>query len=162
MRDYMCTCLKCGSQANLSFNEPYPQFGDQFIRPCKHCNEDTTQTMVLTKRLERQLHRQQAEEELRSSITDYCQQYGFTARFLYESVIITTPISSWQFPYHDARKTLYHESTIKINFNTGDYANMHVQFQNQKMTCEEVIDYIAVHDAWRGKERSTDRPKAGV
>lgn len=44
------------------------------------------------------------------------------------------------------KKTLRHESTTKINFATGDYAFTHEQFRDQKMTFEEVIDYIAAHD----------------
>ena len=82
-----------------------------------------------------------------------CQQYGFQCRFLYESVIITTPISSWQFGYHESRKTLRHESTVKINFETGDYAKTHEQFRERKMTCLEVIDYIAEHDKWRQEQQ---------
>ena len=154
IRYYMCTCLKCGLQANYPFHEPYPQYGEQFVPTCKYCKEDTTQTMTLTKKVEKELRKQQAEANLRSSIIDYCKKYGFSVRFLYESVIITTPVSTWQFLYHDDKKTLYHESTVKINFKTGDYANMHVQFRDRKMTNEEVIDYIAAHDEWRQKERS--------
>ncbi|MBR5109725.1 MAG: hypothetical protein IK099_05980 [Clostridia bacterium] len=39
-------------------------------------------------------------------------------------------ISSWQFQYHESRKTLRHESTVKINFETGDYAKTHEQFRD--------------------------------
>ena len=142
----MCTCLKCGGQNNLRFDEPYPQYGEQFVRYCRHCGEDTAQTMTLTKKVATELRKQKAEEELQQSIIDYCKKYGFTCRFLYESVIITTPISSWQFAYHESKKTLRHESTTKINFDTGDYAFTHEQFRDKKMSCEEVIDYIAGHD----------------
>lgn len=36
------------------------------------------------------------------------------------------------FDYHRPRKTLYHESTIKVNFVTGDYAKSHKQFKSEK------------------------------
>ena len=146
MRQYLCTCLKCGGQNHLCFDEPYPQYGEQFVRYCRHCDEDTTQTMALTKKVETELRKQKAEEELQQSIIDCCKKHGFTCRFLFESVIITTPISSWQFAYHESKKTLRHESTTKINFDTGDFAFTHEQFRNKKMSCEEVIDYIAGHD----------------
>lgn len=152
MRQYMCTCLNCGGRNHLRFDEPYPQYGDEFIRFCNHCGTDTTQTMVLTKKIATQLRKLKAENERKQSIIDCCQKYGFTCRFLFESVIITTPMSSWQFQYHDSRKTLRHESTIKINFETGDIAKTHEQFRDRKMTCEEVIDYIAEHDAWRAQQ----------
>ena len=150
MRRYMCICLKCGRESNIGFTEePYPQYGEKFIHYCRHCEEDTTQTMILTKKVANEIRAQVAEEDLKQSIIDYCKKYGFTCRFLYQSVIITTPISSWQFAYHDSLKTLRHESTIKVNFKTGDYAKTHEQFRNRKMTCNEVIDYIASHDKWR-------------
>lgn len=90
-------------------------------------------------------------------ITDYCNKYGFACRFLYESVIVTTPVSSWQFAYHENKKTLRHESTTKINFATGDYAFTHEQFRDQKMTFEEVIDYIAVHDKRKAERIERNR-----
>ena len=43
-------------------------------------------------------------------------------------------------------KTLRHESTVKINFDTGDPAAMHYQFRDRKMSNADVIDYIANHD----------------
>lgn len=152
MRQYMCTCLTCGGQNHLRFEEPYPQYGQQFVRYCKHCGKDSQQTMTMTKKIAIELRKKQAEEDLKKSIIDYCGKYGFTCRFLYESVIVMTPISSWQFPYHEPRKTLRHESTVKVNFETGDYAKTHEQFRDRKLTCEEVIDYIADHDAWRQQE----------
>ncbi len=110
--------------------------------------------MALTRKVATELRKLASEEELKQSIIDYCKKYNFTCRFLYESVIITTPISSWQFQYHDSSKTLWHESTVKINFETGDYAKTHEQFRDRKMTCEEVIDYIAEHDRWRAQNPS--------
>lgn len=156
MRQYLCSCLKCGLKNNQRFEEPYPQFGESFIRHCTYCNEDTCQTMALTKKVAAEQRKQKAEEDLKQSIMDCCQKYGFTCRFLLESVIITTPISSWQFQYHDSKKTLRHESTIKINFETGNYSLTHEQFRERKMTCKEVIDYIAQHDEWKQRENECD------
>ena len=76
-----------------------------------------------------------------------CSERGFSCHFLYQSVIIITPLAAWSFDYHLPKKTLYHESTIKINFATGDYAKTHVQFRDRKMTVNEVIEYITAHDA---------------
>ena len=73
-------------------------------------------------------------------------------RFLYHSVIITTPLSGWCFDYHTPKKTLYHESTTKINFATGYYAKAHVQFRDRRMSPIEVIDYIANHDLWKATQ----------
>ena len=109
--------------------------------------------MKLTKKVETELRNQKAEEDLQQSIIDCCKKYGFTCRFLYESVIVTTPISSWQFAYHESKKTLRHESTTKINFDTGDYAFTHEQFRDKKMSCEEVSDYIAGTIKERLRER---------
>ena len=91
---------------------------------------------------------QQQEEALRQSILGQCAALGFQARFLYQSVIITTPISLWQFDYHSKLKTLRHESSVKVNFATGDPAFTHEQFRDRKMSIAEVIDYIATHDEW--------------
>lgn len=114
---------------------------------------ETVFARTLTKKTLSEMRRNQAESDLKQSITDYCAQYGFHCRFLYESVIITTPIADWSFGYHERLKTLRHESTTKINFKTGDYAKTHEQFANRKMTCFEVIDYIAAHDQWRQKQK---------
>ena len=83
---------------------------------------------------------------MQESILDKCFAYDFTCRFYGESVIITTPVATWQFDYHQKLKTLRHESTVKINFDTGDPAAMHYQFRGRKMSNADVIDYIANHD----------------
>ena len=64
MRQHICTCLKCGGQNRLYFEEPYPKYGDQFIRCCKHCGADTPQTMAMTRKVVIELRKQAAEEEL--------------------------------------------------------------------------------------------------
>ena len=153
MRQYLCECLKCHNQQPYFFDEPFPTAGDTFEQVCKNCDEATTHTRVLTRKAKAEVHAAQEEQALKQSIITRCQQYGFQCRFLYESVIITTPISSWQFGYHESRKTLRHESTVKINFETGDYAKTHEQFRERKMTCLEVIDYIAEHDKWRQEQQ---------
>ena len=89
-----------------------------------------------------------AEEEatLRQEIVEKCERMGFACRFVYESVV------SWQFDYHRRLKTLRHESTIKVNFKTGDPAFTHEQFRDRKMSNGEMIDYIGAHDAWRAEQ----------
>lgn len=150
MRHYECECLKCGRNAQIAFQtEPYPQIGEVFSRFCPSCSAQTQMTRVLTRKAAAELRHRQEETDLHRSIQDRCAEYGFQYRFLYQSVIITTPLSDWCFDYHIPKKTLYHESTTKINFATGDYAKSHVQFRDQRMTPGEVIDYIADHDSRR-------------
>lgn len=104
---------------------------------------------TLTRKTATELRRRQEEDNLRNSISDRAAQYGFQCRFLHQSVIVTTPLGDWCFDYHQSRVTLYHESTVKINFETGNYAKAHEQFSQRKMKPLEVIDYIASHEAWR-------------
>ena len=153
MRHYECECLKCGRKAQIAFpSEPYPEIGEAFVRFCPSCSEETQMQRVLTRKAAAALRRRQAEADLRQSILDRCAEYGFQFRFLYQSVIITTLLSGWCFDYHTPKKTLYHESTTKINLTTGDCAKAHVQFRDRCMTPAEVIDYIAVHDSWRAAQ----------
>lgn len=153
MRHYECECLKCGRKAQIAFpSEPYPEIGEAFVRFCPSCSEETQMQRVLTRKAAAELRRRQAEADLRQSILDRCAEYGFQFRFLYQSVIITTLLSGWCFDYHTPKKTLYHESTTKINLTTGDYAKAHVQIRDRHMSPIEVIDYIAVHDSWRAAQ----------
>ena len=149
MRHYECKCIECGQKKQFVFEEPYPEFGETFLEYCSVCTSSTLHTRVLTKKTASELRERERENNLRRSITDICSQYGFTCRFLYQSVIVTTQLSDWCFDYHEPRITLYHESTVKINFATGDYAKAHIQFKNRKMTPSEVVEYIAEHDARR-------------
>ncbi len=150
MRHYECECLRCSTRKQIAFSsEPYPELGEVFSHICSVCKEETNFTRVMTRKAAAELRRKQAELELRQSIADQCAAYGFQHRFLYQSVIITTQLSDWCFDYHQNGITLYHESTIKINFETGNFAKAHIQFRNQKMSAAEVIDYIAAHDDWR-------------
>ena len=154
MRQYECECLICNKKRQITFKEePYPELEEVFQFHCDCCNVETQHIRVLTKKAAAELRRKQQEEELRNSILKKCAEYGFACRFLYQSVIITTNISDWCFDYHLPRIKLYHESTIKVNWKTGDYAKSHVQFENVKMTPTEVIEYIAKHDAWRENQK---------
>ena len=152
MRHYVCECQVCHTQQQYAFEEPYPALGAIFSRPCNACCDVTPHTRVMTRKAMAELRMQQEEEMLRHSILDQCVSLGFQARFLYQSVIITTPISSWQFDYHSKLKTLRHESSVKVNFATGDPAFTHEQFRDRKMSIAEVIDYIAAHDEWRARQ----------
>ena len=106
----------------------------------------TDEPPVLTRKMKVRLRREAEEERLKEGIRKRCILYGMSCKFYLESVIVCSPVAKWQFAYHDRLKTLWHESTVKINFETGDYAAMHNQFRNRRLTCEEVIDYIARHD----------------
>lgn len=151
MRQYECKCLNCGRKRQVAFTEPYLQFGEAFSSYCAFCGADTTHTRVLTKRTASELRAAASKNALRQAIVNQCTEKGFRCRFLYRSVIITTHLADWCFDYHEAQITLYHESTTKINFATGDYSKAHVQFRGRRMTPLEVLEYIAAHDAWRAK-----------
>ena len=100
------------------------------------------------------IRRRQEEEDLKKSISDQCARHGFTCRFLYQSVIITTPLADWCFDYHEKYKTLYHENTPNTKYLTGHYVKAHTQFKGKKMTVSAVIEYIASHEGWRAEQRS--------
>lgn len=146
MRQYLCECTTCGERKNFYFDEPYPTCEDTFVRHCDHCAADVLFIRVITRKAQAEMNRFQEEQQLQEHIRQKCAEYGFTCRFYLESVIIITPVASWQFAYHKKLKTLRHESTVKVNFDTGDPAAMHYQFRNRKITIDEVIDYIAMHD----------------
>ena len=158
MRHYECKCTVCGYKRQIAFSqEPYPELDDVFSFNCPSCNCETEYTRVLTKKAAAEQRKKEQEQSLRSLIVAKCNQYGFKCRFLYQSVIITTPISDWSFDYHTPRITLYHESTEKINRDTGNYAKSHLQFRDKKMTSVEVIDYISKHDIWRMEQNMAKR-----
>jgi hypothetical protein len=140
-------------------DESCPQIGEEFSSSCSICNKETPHKRgkrVQTRKEAAELRRQEAELQLRQSIIDKCTELGFTYRFCYQSVIITTQVCDWCFDYHQPRITLYHESTVKVNFKTGNYAKSHTQFRDRKMSPLEVIDYIASHDKWRMKENQSN------
>lgn len=146
MRQYLCECTVCGWKKNLQFEDSLPKPGDCFLRYCDCCQDETVFTRVLTRKAQAEINRIEGENALQESILEKCAVYGFSCRFFGESAIITTPKSTWQFDYHQKLKTLRHESTIKINFDTGDPAAMHYQFRDRKVSNVDVIDYIADHD----------------
>ena len=150
MQQYLCECQICQAQKNCRFyNEPYPAFGSTFNALCESCHRTTPHQRVLTRKTQSELNRIQAEKDLQQLILDKCAEYGFVCKFVYQSVVITTPLADWSFDYHQSKKTLYHESTVKINFETGNYSKTHCQFRDRKMKPVEVIEYIAEHEAWR-------------
>lgn len=160
MRNYECKCLDCGGITQVRFEtEPYPEYGQEFLFYCKSCNREAFFSRTLTRKTANELKKKQAESDLQQSIVERCNHYGFQYRFLYQSVIVTTPLSDWCFDYHHNKITLYHESTTKINFATGDYAKAHVQFQNRSISPVEVIDYIASHDTWRAEQSRKSQNK---
>ena len=146
MRQYLCECTICGHQRNFGFDEPYPECGEVFVRRCDRCGDDKPFVRVMSRKARADAVRMEEEKALQERIRRKCADCGFACRFYMESVIIETPVGSWQFAYHDRLKTLRHESTVKINFETGDPAAMHYQFRDRKMTVDEVIEYIARHD----------------
>lgn len=158
VRQYECMCRVCEGKHQIAFRgEPYPDLEDVFLRDCPFCKEKTKHTRVLTRRAAAELRRKQQEEDLRASIAEQCAAHGFQCRFLYQSVIVTTELADWCFDYHQPRITLYHESTVKRNFETGNFAKAHVQFSARKISPSDVIDYIAAHDAWRSEKLKSDK-----
>lgn len=154
MRHYECECLSCGDKRQVGFRaEPYPEIGSTFNYICPLCGKETPHTRVLTRKAASELRCRERENELRNSIVKKCSDYGFGCRFLHRSIIVTTDLADWCFDYHESRITLYHESTVKVNFKTGDYAKSHVQFSGRKISPLDVITYIADHDAWRAKAK---------
>lgn len=152
MRHYLCECTACHTRQQYAFDEPYPSIGESFFQQCNHCCEMTPHSRVLTRKAMAELRAKEEEAALRQGIVEKCELMGLTCRFVYESVIVSTPISSWQFDYHRRLKTLRHESTVKWNFKTGGPAFTHEQFRDKKMSNDEVIDYIAAHDDWKAKQ----------
>lgn len=152
--DYTIRCSKCGKEYPIRDNgNDLPEPDEVISHWCKECEMETSHSYVLTRKFRAALRQKQKEEEQKQYIRNLCEGYGFTCRFLYQSVIITTPLSDWCFDYHESQITLWHESTIKVNFDTGDYAKAHCQFRKRKMTEAEVIKYISEHEKWVSKNR---------
>ena len=153
MTNYECECTLCKTQRQIHFEtKPYPEYGDVFPFHCPLCDIETPFTRILTRKTRAEVRAKQEEQNLQHTIIERCTYYGFQYRFLYQSVIVTTNLSDWCFDYHQPKITLYHESTYKINLETGDFAKAHIQFRNQKITPAKVIDYIASHDEWRTQQ----------
>ena len=151
---YVCECQICNTQNLLECEEdPYLIYGEKIELECRVCRKTTLHQRVLTRKQRAELNRVLAERALRRSIVEKCAEYGFECRFIYQSVVITTPIADWCFDYHQSKKTLYHESTIKINFETGRPCKSHCQFRDKRIKTMDVIDYVAAHDKWRAETR---------
>ena len=147
MKHFECECMKCGAKSQIGFlNEDFPNYGQVFLHTCKKCNQITEHRRVLTKKTNAELKKTEAENQLRKSIINKCKELNLGCEFWYRAVIITTPISKWNFDYHRMKITLYHESTVKVNFKTGNPAALHIQFKDKKIKPIQVIDYIAQHD----------------
>lgn len=71
------------------------------------------------------------EKELRRTVKELAEKYGYKCSFLYQSVTITTSLGSWRFDYHKKMKHLMHESTYKYNLNTGNPSFWHHQFDKK-------------------------------
>ena len=155
MTNYECECTVCRAVRQIHFeNGPYPEYGDLFSFYCSSCGAETPFTRVLTRKTRAEVRRRQAEQDLRNTIVERCAFYGFSCRFLYQSVIVTTNLADWCFDYHQKKITLFHESTHKVNYETGDYAKAHVQFRTRAISPAMVIDYIAAHDQWRTQQNT--------
>lgn len=109
---------------------------------------------VATRKARSELRAIEEERALREAICAECRERGFTCTFFYRSVVIRTPMAHWKFDYHMPRKTLWHESTYRINAETGHPAARHKQFEDRKLSWREVIDYIDKHDQWKAKQKS--------
>ena len=154
MRPLLCECSVCKARTNVGFDaEPYPLLGQSFSHPCPNCGATTPFQRVATRKARSELRVIEEERALKESIKAECERRGFTCGFIYRSVVVKTPIAHWKFDYHTARKTLWHESAFPISRETGDYAARHKQFEDRKITWQEVIDYIDRHDQWKAAQK---------
>lgn len=154
MRQYLCECSICKKQYHMHFEgEPFPILGDSFPHQCLNCGKETLFQRVATRKARSELRAIEEEQALTEAISDECRRLGFTCRFLYQSVVIQTPVAHWKFDYHMARKTLWHESTYRVNLETGDPAVWHKQFEDRKLSWQETIAYIDGHDQWKAKQK---------
>ena len=161
---YECECEICKTKTLIWAEEdPYLFLGVTFGLACKTCGSTTSHHRVLTRKERAKLNSILAERALQNQIINKCNELGFTYRFVYQSVVITTPLADWCFDYHQSRKTLYHESTTKLNFKTGVFAKSHCQFRDKRMTNVEIIHYISDHDKWRARlQNQAYRPAAAL
>ena len=96
MTNYECECTVCRAVRQIHFeNGPYPEYGDLFSFYCSSCGAETPFTRVLTRKTRAEVRRRQAEQDLRNTIVERCAFYGFSCRFLYQSVIVTTNLADW-------------------------------------------------------------------
>ncbi len=159
MRHYECICQKCRTVKQQLFQqEPYPNINETFICFCNTCKSNQPHNRTITKKAIAESNINKQEKLLQENIKNECKKYGFSCRFLYQSVIISTPLFDWQFDYHQSKKTLFHESTIKIDFSTGDYAKSHIQFKNKKISNADIIFYISNHEKATVARNNSKKP----
>ena len=61
----------CGAKRQTAFNEePYPEYGEEFVVRCSCCAAETAHTRVLTKKTAAEIRKKAAEDSLRQSIID--------------------------------------------------------------------------------------------
>lgn len=135
LRQYLCECSVCRKRYNVNFSdEPFPLPEDIFTYLCPFCGVPTPFQRAATRKALSEIRAIKEERALKEAIEADCKQRGFVCSFIYQSVIIKTPTSSWRFDYHTSGKTLWYESTYKLNFETGNRAFHHKQFENKKMS----------------------------
>lgn len=157
MRQYLCECSVCKHQYTLLFDqEPFPILGDTFLRHCPDCGKEAPFQRIATRKARSELRAIEEERALKEAIRTECGRRGFSCEFLYQSVVIRTPVAHWKFDYHTAKKTLWHESTYRVNLETGVPAVRHKQFEGRKISWQEVISYIDRHDQWKADHRKEE------
>lgn len=156
MHHYECICQSCQTHQQFGFdNDTSLSISQEFYAYCKTCCSEKLFRRVLTKKVLAEQKRIEQEAQLRDSLAKLCESHGLSCRFLYQSILIKTPLAEWQFDYHASTITLYHESRFKRDPQTGDYMKFHCQFRNRKITPAEAIKYIVKHDC-QHRESSPD------
>ena len=146
VRNMACICTVCGSEVQVGFDVDFlPDINSTVERMCSKCGCKQTLRFRETKKLRAQRRRIQEDQELRDHITQLAEQYGFKCCFIYQHVTVTTPVGSWQFNLYGSKKKLFHESSYKVNLQTGNKAFWHLQFE-RKMSLEELFLYVSNHE----------------
>lgn len=141
-----CICQNCQTEIQHGFDiDSIPELDSCFQLFCPECGSDQIFKYKKTRKVLAEQRRIEEEEKLKNKIRGLAESYGFKYNFIFQSVTVTTPCSSWRFDYHKKIIHLMHESTYKYNLLTGNEAFWHRQL-DQKMTIEEVFKYIDNHD----------------
>lgn len=146
IRNMMCICRVCGNEFQFGFDpDDVPDLFEDFEHFCPACRKNVKFYFKETRKLAAEKRRITEEKELRRTIMELAEKYGYKCSFLYQSVTITTSLGSWRFDYHKKMKHLIHESTYKYNVKTGDPSFWHYQF-DKEISNEEIFKYIENHD----------------
>lgn len=146
VRNMACICTGCGSDIQVGFDVDFlPDINSTIERMCTKCGCEQKLRFRETRKLLAERRRMQEEQELRERITGLSEQYGFKCCFIYQHVTVTTPVGSWHFNLYGPKKKLFHESTYKVNLQTGNKAFWHLQFE-RKMSYEQLFLYISNHE----------------